>query len=103
MGKLTREDILHIAKLAHLEIPEPDIPVRLAQFNDILSYVEKLNKLNTEGIEPTTQVLSEKKSMGTLLAPDIPGDSFAPDVAMQNAPARQDHFFMIPRMLEEEN
>jgi aspartyl-tRNA(Asn)/glutamyl-tRNA(Gln) amidotransferase subunit C len=102
--KLTRENILHIAKLSHLEIKEEEIATRLSEFNDILAYIEKLNALPTQGIEPSSQIVAGGETLGTPMAPDEPAPdrTLTPNAALQNAPARQDHFFMVPRMIGEE-
>ncbi|MFH1262837.1 MAG: Asp-tRNA(Asn)/Glu-tRNA(Gln) amidotransferase subunit GatC [Pseudomonadota bacterium] len=101
MANYTREKILHVAKLAHLDLPEKEIPERLREFNEIVGYIEKLNGLPTDGIEPTTQVLPSGVSAGTPLADDQPKESFSPEKALENAPARQDNFFQVPRMIGE--
>src|SRR6266487_187944 len=101
MSRLTREDILHVAELARLEIPEANFTTLERQFNEIVGYVEKLRELKTEGIEPTTQVISSP-SLGTPMAPDIPFPSFPKEVVVQNAPDKQDQFFKVPRMIGEE-
>jgi aspartyl-tRNA(Asn)/glutamyl-tRNA(Gln) amidotransferase subunit C len=102
VANFTREKILHVAKLAHLDLPEKEIPERLREFNEIVGYIEKLNALPTDRIEPTTQVLPSDMKTGTPLADDQPKESFSPEEALKNAPARQDNFFKVPRMIGEE-
>ncbi|HLG20013.1 MAG TPA: Asp-tRNA(Asn)/Glu-tRNA(Gln) amidotransferase subunit GatC [Bdellovibrionota bacterium] len=101
MSQFTREDLLHIAELARLEIPESEIEARLREFNEIVAYVEKLSELNTKGIVPTSQVTEGAGRLGTPFGEDIPAPSFQPDTAVQNAPDRQDHFFKVPRMIDD--
>ncbi len=98
MAKYTRENILHVAKLAHLELPEADIPLRLREFNEIVGYFEKLNKLYTDKIEPTSHV----SQTGTPLVEDRSRPSLSTEEATANAPARQDNFFKVPRMIGED-
>jgi aspartyl-tRNA(Asn)/glutamyl-tRNA(Gln) amidotransferase subunit C len=101
MSQFTRKDLLHVAELARLEIPESEIEIRLKEFNEIVGYVEKLNGLTTEGIEPTLQVASVQGGLGTPMAEDVPHVSLDPDLSVQNAPDRQGHFFKVPRMIED--
>jgi|SRR5580765_1748376 len=98
MSKLTKADISHIALLAKLEIPDSSLEKFVHEFNDILGYVEKLNQLNTEGIEPTSQVAAKK---GTPIRSDIVAPSFSKEEVVQNAPEKQDEFFKVPRMIGE--
>jgi aspartyl-tRNA(Asn)/glutamyl-tRNA(Gln) amidotransferase subunit C len=101
VANYTRKNILHVAKLAHLDLPEKEIETRLREFNEIVGYIEKLNQLKTDGIEPTTQVLPVTGEVKTPMAEDIPHTPFSPKEALQNAPDRQDNFFKVPRMIGE--
>ena len=56
MSKLTREDVLHIAKLSRLELPDEQVEQFSNQLSEVLEYVEKLSEINTEGVEETSQV-----------------------------------------------
>ena len=98
MSGLKREDILNIATLARLEIPDSNLEKFAREFNDILGYVEKLNQLNTKGIEPTSQVVA---TQGTPFRSDTPHPSFSKEEVVQNAPEKQDEFFKVPRMIGE--
>ncbi|PYU17843.1 MAG: Asp-tRNA(Asn)/Glu-tRNA(Gln) amidotransferase subunit GatB, partial [Acidobacteria bacterium] len=55
--KITREDVLHVAELAHLELTESEVETYRRQLDSILTYVEKLNELDTVQVEPMAQVL----------------------------------------------
>jgi aspartyl-tRNA(Asn)/glutamyl-tRNA(Gln) amidotransferase subunit C len=100
--KLSHKDLLYVAELARLEIPEGMAETLERQFNEIVAYVEKLNELTTDGIEPTTQVIAQEGLSGTPLAEDKPGTSFPKETAVANAPAKQEQFFKVPRMIESE-
>src|ERR1700724_1363751 len=54
--KITREDVLRVAELAHLELSEAEIEMFSRQLDSILTYVEKLNELDTSNVEPMAQV-----------------------------------------------
>lgn len=58
--KLTKEQVLHVAKLARLGLREDEISKFQTQLSGILDYVEMLNEVNTDGIEPTAQVTGLK-------------------------------------------
>ena len=54
--KITREDVLRVAELAHLELGEGEVDAYQRHLDSILTYVEKLNALDTSGVEPMAQV-----------------------------------------------
>lgn len=54
--KITPDDIAHIASLANLEVPEDEIPTLASELSRIVDYVEKLNELDTTGVEPTAHI-----------------------------------------------
>lgn len=56
MTKLTRDDVLKLAQLARLELTDAEIDEFAGELTDILQYVEKLQAVDTEGLEPTNQV-----------------------------------------------
>jgi len=56
MTQITRDDVLHLAQLSSLELSEPEIDGLRIDISNILGYVEQLNKLDTNNIEPTYQV-----------------------------------------------
>jgi aspartyl-tRNA(Asn)/glutamyl-tRNA(Gln) amidotransferase subunit C len=56
MTTLTRDQILHIAKLARLSLTDKEIKKMPKELSSILSYIDMLNEVNTEGVEPTAQV-----------------------------------------------
>ena len=101
MSSLSKKDILHIAQLSRLHLPEGKFDHLLKQFNDIVGYVEQLKKLDTTGIEPTTQVIGTPGT-GTPFRKDEPGACFSKETVVANAPDKQDQFFKVPRMIGEE-
>ena len=54
---ISREDVLHVSRLARLELSEAEIEKFTGQLGDILDYISKLNELDTEGVPPTAHVL----------------------------------------------
>ena len=55
--KISREDVLRVAELAHLELSEAEVETYRGQLDSILTYIEKLNELELSGVEPMAQVL----------------------------------------------
>ena len=99
--KVTRKDVEYVAELAHLELTE-DERVRMERdLNNILSYIDTLNELDTTGVEPMAQVASLISDSGANeLRVDAPRPSLAHDVALSNAPQTDGTFFKVPKVIE---
>ncbi len=96
--KLSKEDVLKIADLARLELSEAEVEKYATQLSSILDYVENLNKLNVEGIEPTAHAI--------LVPTPYREDQVIQDTTLEkslsNAPGaggREDDFFKVPKVL----
>jgi aspartyl-tRNA(Asn)/glutamyl-tRNA(Gln) amidotransferase subunit C len=63
---ITRDDVLRVAQLAHLELTEGEVETYRGQLDDILSYIGKLNEVDVSGVEPMAQVMA---STGLSAAP----------------------------------
>ena len=99
--KLTREEILRVAELAHLELSEAQVETYRAQLDSILEYVDKLNELDLSGVEPMAQVLfSGNEPVQTPVREDVvrPCDDGGPILAQ--APAARKPYFRVPRVIE---
>lgn len=103
--KITREDVLRVAELAHLELTEAEIEMFSRQLDSILTYVEKLNELDTTKVEPMAQVVPAVSSgqdvvKGTPLREDklVPCD-IAGEV-LAGAPDPSPPYFRVPRVIE---
>lgn len=98
MAKITTDDVEYVAGLAQL-ILDDDTKERLVQeMGSILSYMDKLNELDTEDIEPMLHVLD----LTNVYREDVVGKSLPRDVALANAPAHDGEFFLVPRILEQD-
>ena len=93
---LSKEEIEHIAMLARLSLTEEEKELFGAQLRSILDYMEKLNELDTEHIEPTSHVLS----ISNVMREDAPGDSIPREDALANAPDKTDKFYRVPKIIE---
>ena len=93
---LSKKEIEHIAMLARLSLTEEEKELFGTQLSSILDYMEKLNELDTEHIEPTSHVLS----LSNILREDTPRDSIPREDALSNAPDRTDKFYRVPKIIE---
>lgn len=95
--KISKEDVLKVAELARLEFGDEELDKFTEQMGDILTYIEKLNELDTENVEPTSHVLD----IPTPLREDVVEDWLKPGEALENAPEEDDGFFVVPRVIED--
>ncbi|MFC4100903.1 Asp-tRNA(Asn)/Glu-tRNA(Gln) amidotransferase subunit GatC [Paenibacillus xanthanilyticus] len=93
---ITLKDVEHVAKLARLELTEQEKEQFTGQLNAILKYAEKLNQLDTEGIEPTSHVLP----VTNVMREDEVRESVSNETALKNAPDEEDGQFKVPAVLE---
>lgn len=95
--EFTEQDVRQVAKLARLNCPEHEIKQFTGQLGAILGYVDQLNQVNTDGIEP----LAHSLPVSNVFREDVVRPSLANDQALQNAPQRDGEYFAIPRVLGE--
>ena len=93
---VTKEDVKHIAKLAKLEIREDEINDFTSQFNDVLKYVEKLNELDTDNIEP----LSHPVDGENVFRKDGLRESLPTSEALKNSASKTDEYFKVPKVIK---
>jgi aspartyl-tRNA(Asn)/glutamyl-tRNA(Gln) amidotransferase subunit C len=89
---ITREDVVHVARLARLELSEEELERMREQLSAILEAVGKVAQLDLEGIEPTAHPLD----LVNVLADDVPRPSLTREEALANAPDPEDGFFGVP-------
>ena len=92
-------DVKKIAQLAHLEISEEEVAVYTPQMAEIVSYVEQLNELDTETIEPALGGLTPEGEATATLRDDAPRESLGQDLALDQAPAAVAGYFRVPKVL----
>ena len=93
---LTREEVLHIAKLAHLGLSEDEVPKFQEQLSEILDHFEALRALDTEGVPPTSHPLPLESVMREdEVAPSLPVED-----VLANAPNVEDGLFRVRAVLE---
>jgi len=86
----------HVAQLARLALSAEEKQRFTEQLNAILSYMEQLNEVPTEGVEPTAHVLD----LVNVWRDDTVHQTLHADTALANAPETAHHFFVVPRIVE---
>ena len=90
-------DIEHVARLARLDLSEPEKERMRSQLDAILTYIDKLRRLNTDNVEPTSHAIPMVNVMREdELRPCLPREEM-----LANAPERQGDFVRVPRIIEE--
>jgi aspartyl-tRNA(Asn)/glutamyl-tRNA(Gln) amidotransferase subunit C len=105
---VSEKDVAYVAELAHLELTEEESARMLKDLNSILGYIERLNQLDTSGVEPMAQVSSrygvaaanDGERFAYALRADEPIPSLPHDAAMSNAPQTDGTFFKVPKVIE---
>ncbi|RKP45801.1 Asp-tRNA(Asn)/Glu-tRNA(Gln) amidotransferase subunit GatC [Cohnella endophytica] len=93
---ITIKDVEHVANLARLELSDTEKEQFAGQLNAILKYAEKLNELDTEGIEPTSHVLP----LANVMREDVVKPSWPIEKVLLNAPEDEEGQFKVPAVLE---
>lgn len=94
---LTRSEVEHVARLARLELSDAEKDEFTGQLNEILNFVDKLNELDTNGIEPTAHAIPIRN----VFRPDQIEPPMDPELVLSNAPVRVGDFFKVPKILED--
>jgi len=93
------EDIRKIAKLAHLEITEEEVALYTPQMANIVAYVEQLNELDTESVEPMLGGLTKEGEATATIRTDVPHESLGQKKALDQAPSAVGGHFQVPKVL----
>ena len=92
-------DVRHVAKLAHLEITDEEVALYTPQMADIVKYVEQLNEIDTENIEPMLGGLTDEGEATATIREDVAVGSFSQKEALQEAPSAVAGHFQVPKVL----
>jgi len=93
---LSIEEVHKVAKLARLELSDADAPRMAEQLNRILEYVDQLQQVNTDGVEP----LAHPLPVQNVFRDDVPQPSLPVDEALKNAPVRNGNYFGVPAVFD---
>lgn len=96
MSKLSRDDVLKLAALSKLTLSDEEVEKLRGELSEILNYVEVLNQVGVEGLEPTYQVTGLKN---VTRVDEVKDYGYQPQDLLKNAPATQDNQFKVKRVL----
>jgi aspartyl-tRNA(Asn)/glutamyl-tRNA(Gln) amidotransferase subunit C len=88
--------VRRIAHLARIAVKESEVPHLEGELNAMLAFVEQLGEVNIEGVEPMTSVMPMEMKKRA----DVVDDGGIADDIVRNAPETQDHFFLVPKVVE---
>ena len=91
-----KDTVRRIAKLARIALEEERVAPMMAELNGILAWVAQLEEVKVEGVAPMTSVVEQKLKMRD----DKVTDGGYADALMKNAPQAEDHFFVVPKVVE---
>jgi aspartyl-tRNA(Asn)/glutamyl-tRNA(Gln) amidotransferase subunit C len=94
--KISKQEVEHVAKLARLELSDQEREKLTDQLSNILTYVEKLNELDTTGVDPTSHVLDIRNVMRE----DRGEPSLPQERALANAPEKAAGHYKVPKIIE---
>jgi aspartyl-tRNA(Asn)/glutamyl-tRNA(Gln) amidotransferase subunit C len=89
---IDREQVLHVARLARLELHDDEVERMATELSSVLGHIEKIGELSLEGVPPTSHVVQVENALRV----DVPHESLPREVAFANAPAIQDDGFLVP-------
>lgn len=95
--QISKQEVERVAKLARLEISEAEKEAFSKQLSAILTYMEQLRKLDTDGVEPTATVLAQTN----VFRDDAVRPSLPPQKALANAPEQLEGHFVVPKIINE--
>jgi len=95
--KISKDQVEYVARLANLELNDEEKEIFTRQLDSILSYMDKLNQLDTANVDPTSHVLPIKN----IFRQDNVKPSLPKEEALANAPDQKNGFFRVPRVIEE--
>ena len=92
---ITIEQVEHVAQLAKLRLSEREKTEYTQQLGDVLTYIEKLEELDTSNVKPLSHVMD----LTNAFREDTPEDSLSSDEALSNAPETDGKFFIVPKVI----
>lgn len=93
---ISKNDVEHVAKLARLEVSEAEKEELTGQLNNILGYVSKMDKIDTNNIKPTSHVLHLKN----VFREDVAKENLEHEKVFLNAPEHDGKHFIVPQVIE---
>ena len=97
--KITEKEVRYVAGLANLTLSDPEIAKLQSDLDGILEHMDRLNEVDTAGVEPMSQVLFEAGETATL-RPDVPAPTLDNKAALANAAQSGAGYFKVPKVIE---
>ena len=94
--EVDEDTVRRIARLARIRVTDAEAKALEGELSGILDWVKQLDEVDTSGVEPMTAVVSTSLKMRE----DRVTDGGIADAVVANAPAREDHFFVVPKVVE---
>jgi aspartyl-tRNA(Asn)/glutamyl-tRNA(Gln) amidotransferase subunit C len=85
-----------VAKLARIAVPQEDLPKLADELNGIINFMEQLNEVDVEGVEPMTSVTPQRLKRRE----DVVTDGSQQEAVLKNAPDAREGFFAVPKVVE---
>ena len=97
MAKISESEILHVAHLARLDLADTEVERFTEQVGSVLAYMDTLNRVDTRGIEPTSQAVGQTNAFREdILKPHLDRDE-----ALANAPEKDEGSFLVPKIISD--
>ena len=93
---ISKKEVLHIAHLSRLELSENEVEKFTKQFGDILEYIAVLREVDTDAVQPTSQVTG----LTNVTRPDVAGEVLDKQSIFINAPDTKDGYFKVKKVIE---
>ena len=93
--KITRDEIVHVAKLARLHLDDAAVELYTKQLGEILTYMDTLNRVDTRGVPPTSHAIV----ITNAFRDDEVKPSMPVERALTNAPEADDGGFVVPKVI----
>lgn len=97
--KITAKEVRYVADLANLKLSEEEVTKFEQDLNEILGHIDRLNEIDTNGVEPMAQVLYDAEETATL-RPDRERPPLGNQAALANVPLAAAGYFKVPRVIE---
>ena len=99
MGSLSRDDVLHAAKLAKLNLTNEEVTKFQEQLSEIVDYIGQLSEIDTSNCEPTSQTTRLENVLRT---DEVKPDGFSQDQALAGTEKTHNGYFVVDRVLDKE-
>ncbi|MGE3770557.1 MAG: Asp-tRNA(Asn)/Glu-tRNA(Gln) amidotransferase subunit GatC [Bdellovibrionales bacterium] len=93
---ITKENVIKVARLARIKVPENELDGLCGELDKIMTWIEQLNEVNTDGVEPLASVVQTS----LYLRDDVVSDGNQQEKVLKNAPEQAAGFFVVPKVVE---